>query len=885
MATSAPETTPDEVGAAEVNRSSGKFGRGKRNKKDKPLPPSKKELKRQQGQAEIVLLKQQTETEKYILDIQDLKNFTQLPLSSLTLQGLSKSNFVELTDIQKGALPFALCARDILGAARTGSGKTLAFIIPILEILYKESWSQMDGVGAIVISPTRELALQIFEVLRKVGRYHSLSAGLLIGGKDLKSEQDRITRMNVLVCTPGRLLQHMDQTPEFICDNLQLLVLDEADRLLDSGFEKALNAIIENLPKSRQTLLFSATQTKSVRDLARLSLKNPEYIAVHDDAISSTPKHLTQKYLVCDLDKKLDVLFSFIKTHLKQKVLVFLSSCKQVRFVFETFCKMQPGIPLMCMHGKQKQVKRVAIFEQYCRKQDACLFATDIAARGLDFPAVDWVIQVDCPEDASTYIHRVGRTARYESHGQALLLLLPSERDAMLSALEQKKVPITEIKANPEKTISVQSQLAAICTQLPDIKYLGQKAFICYLRSIYLQADKNIFDVGKLPIDAFAESLGLPGAPKIKFIKKAISKNQSRQAQVALDEADDSDDIGNHALSVSQIRDKKSLKQPTKREFTNDASVLEDTGVISTPSESKISKDDLPKKPKSRMDKMFEKKNLTVLSDHYAKLKTQSESDREEDDEQDFLQIKRANHDIDESENLASMADVSITHRQRLKLKKRALAERGLGKKLIFDEEGNALHAFQMETLEDFEATRDIASRTKEYLEASSVAMQEADAVDRTVARAKLSERKRAKKLKDKADRREESGQEVQATLGSYSGDDQSQDDFVGSDDGADFVLSDEGEYLTLNEDDDNLSLNSFQKHESSKASKPIKKRLPGAQKRRRGQQDQDDDVDNHGTVGGDMPGSPKNKSKRVKNLDDLNTKSLEDLAMELLGN
>ncbi|KAH9265931.1 hypothetical protein BASA84_001359 [Batrachochytrium salamandrivorans] len=824
MATSAPETTPDEVGAAEVNRSSGKFGRGKRNKKDKPLPPSKKELKRQQGQAEIVLLKQQTETEKYILDIQDLKNFTQLPLSSLTLQGLSKSNFVELTDIQKGALPFALCARDILGAARTGSGKTLAFIIPILEILYKESWSQMDGVGAIVISPTRELALQIFEVLRKVGRYHSLSAGLLIGGKDLKSEQDRITRMNVLVCTPGRLLQHMDQTPEFICDNLQLLVLDEADRLLDSGFEKALNAIIENLPKSRQTLLFSATQTKSVRDLARLSLKNPEYIAVHDDAISSTPKHLTQKYLVCDLDKKLDVLFSFIKTHLKQKVLVFFQA-----------------------------VNRFALFS---RLSDACLFATDIAARGLDFPAVDWVIQVDCPEDASTYIHRVGRTARYESHGQALLLLLPSERDAMLSALEQKKVPITEIKANPEKTISVQSQLAAICTQLPDIKYLGQKAFICYLRSIYLQADKNIFDVGKLPIDAFAESLGLPGAPKIKFIKKAISKNQSRQAQVALDEADDSDDIGNHALRV-----------------------------ISTPSESKISKDDLPKKPKSRMDKMFEKKNLTVLSDHYAKLKTQSESDREEDDEQDFLQIKRANHDIDESENLASMADVSITHRQRLKLKKRALAERGLGKKLIFDEEGNALHAFQMETLEDFEATRDIASRTKEYLEASSVAMQEADAVDRTVARAKLSERKRAKKLKDKADRREESGQEVQATLGSYSGDDQSQDDFVGSDDGADFVLSDEGEYLTLNEDDDNLSLNSFQKHESSKASKPIKKRLPGAQKRRRGQQDQDDDVDNHGTVGGDMPGSPKNKSKRVKNLDDLNTKSLEDLAMELLGN
>ena len=188
----------------------------------------------------------------------------------------------------------------------------------------------MDGLGALIISPTRELALQIFQVLRQVGATHSFSAGLLIGGKDLNSEKLRVCKMNILVATPGRLLQHMDQTPDFTCDNLQFLVLDEADRILDSGFEKTLNAIIQNLPKQRNTLLFSATQTKSVKDLARLSLKNPEYVSVHEKAESSTPVNLVQNYLVCELQHKLEILLSFLKTHQKMKIIVFLSSCKQV---------------------------------------------------------------------------------------------------------------------------------------------------------------------------------------------------------------------------------------------------------------------------------------------------------------------------------------------------------------------------------------------------------------------------------------------------------------------------------------------------------------------------------------------------------------------------
>ena len=280
-----------------------------------------------------------------------------------------------------------------------------------------------------------------------------------------------------------------------------------------------MNAIIEHLPQERQTLLFSATQTKSVKDLARLSLKDPEYVAVHEASESATPTNLTQKYAVIDLPQKLDVLFSFLKSHVKSKILVFVSSCKQVRFIHESFCKMQPGIPLLCLFGKQKQPKRMAIFEQFCRKQSACLIATDIAARGLDFPAVDWVIQVDCPENAETYIHRVGRTARYEALGNGFLLLTPSEEAGMVKEFEKKKIPVQKIKVNPSRTTSVKGALQAYCSQYPEMKYLGQKCFISYMRSVFLQANKDIFNVQALPAEEFAESLGLPGAPKISFVK------------------------------------------------------------------------------------------------------------------------------------------------------------------------------------------------------------------------------------------------------------------------------------------------------------------------------------------------------------------------------
>ena len=296
------------------------------------------------------------------------ENFTDLPISQRTIAGLAKGKWQRMTDIQRAAIPHALAGRDVLGAAKTGSGKTLAFLVPVIELLYRERWSRLDGLGALVISPTRELALQIFDVLARGRPPHDLSAGLVIGGKDKAEEAERITRMNLLVCTPGRLLQHLDETPGFDASNLSILVLDEADRILDMGFHTALSAIVQGLPKQRQTLLFSATQTKDVKALARLSLRHPQYIGVHEKAAVSTPSRLEQHYMQVRAEEKLDVLFGFVRSHLQAKTLVFLSSCKQVQFVHAAFSAMRPGVPLLCLHGRQKQMKRFAIYTDFCNK-------------------------------------------------------------------------------------------------------------------------------------------------------------------------------------------------------------------------------------------------------------------------------------------------------------------------------------------------------------------------------------------------------------------------------------------------------------------------------------------------------------------------------------
>ncbi|KAJ8402248.1 hypothetical protein AAFF_G00371130 [Aldrovandia affinis] len=505
----------------------------------------------------------------------DAVKLSDFPLSKKTLNGLLAAQYRQPTEIQRQTIPFALQGKDVLGAAKTGSGKTLAFLIPVLECLYRQQWTAEDGLGALIISPTRELAYQTFEVLRKVGKNHEFSAGLIIGGKDLKNESERIHRTNIIICTPGRLLQHMDETSTFHASNLHILVLDEADRILDMGFADTMNAIVENLPKTRQTLLFSATQTKSVKDLARLSLKDPEYVWVHEKSKFSTPATLEQNYVVCELQQKVDMLFSFMKSHLQRKVIVFFACCKEVQYLFRVFCRLRPGIPVLALHGKQQQMKRMEVYNDFIRKKAAVLFATDIAARGLDFPAVSWVLQFDCPEDANTYIHRVGRTARYKEGGEALLVLLPSEEKGMIAQLQERKVPINKIQVNPEKLSSVQQKLEAFLAQEKEQKERAQRCFVSYLRSVYLMKNKGVFDVFQLPLEQYAASLGLAVAPRVRFLNRARKLRETDEPGPASGQGNDSDQElqsfraqvrGEKHAPAARARATKSQDEPSSEE-------------------------------------------------------------------------------------------------------------------------------------------------------------------------------------------------------------------------------------------------------------------------------------------------------------------------------
>ncbi|KAJ5894832.1 ATP-dependent RNA helicase dbp4 [Penicillium taxi] len=722
----------------------------------KKINDSGRTLKRKRGVEELSTLVQRVED----LDLKDsVKNFSDLPLSDPTARGLAASHFKTLTDIQSRAITHALKGRDILGAAKTGSGKTLAFIVPTLENLYRKQWTEHDGLGALILSPTRELAIQIFEVLRKVGRYHGFSAGLVIGGKSLREEQDRLGRMNILVCTPGRMLQHLDQTAMFETHNLQLLVMDEADRILDMGFQKTIDAIIDHLPKERQTMLFSATQTKKISDLARLSLQDPEYVSVHEAAAAATPATLKQHYVITPLAEKLDTLWSFIRSNLKSKTVVFMSSGKQVRFVYESLRHLQPGIPLMHLHGRQKQGGRLDITTKFSKSEHSVLFATDVAARGLDFPAVDWVIQMDCPEDAETYIHRVGRTARYERVGRAVLFLDPSEEKGMLNRLEQKKVPIERINIKTAKQQTIKHQLQNMCFKDPELKYLGQKAFISYAKSVYVQKDKEIFNIKELALEDFAASLGLPGAPRIKFIKGDDTKERKNASWKMA-----------HLSSGEEDSDADAPKKEKKDE----------------------------NQVRTRYDRMFERRNQDVLAEHYSKLinddgtmvatGTGAGAGEDADEDADFLSVKRrfeagdaelgeVSSDSDDSSeeqpavkvvHIDGQAPLIIDSKRReklLKSKKKLLKFKGKGTKLIYDDEGNAHEVYEMEDEETFKARGDASTQRERFLVEETERVRAADLDDKELVREKRREKKEKRKARERALIDEEAEEEHGAQL------------------------------------------------------------------------------------------------------------------------
>lgn len=443
--------------------------------------------------------------------------FSSLDLSEPTRKAISAMGFTTMTEVQARCIPPLMAGKDVLGAAQTGSGKTLSFLIPAIEMLHRLKFKPRNGTGAIIISPTRELALQIFGVAKELMAHHHQTFGIIMGGANRRAEADKLQKgVNLIVATPGRLLDHLQNTKGFVFSNLKALCIDEADRILEIGFEDEMRQIVKILPNdNRQSMLFSATQTTKVQDLARISLRpGPLYINVHADLAASTVSRLEQGYVVCESDRRFLLLFTFLKKNAGKKIIVFMSSCNSVKYHSDLLNFID--VPVLDLHGKQKQQKRTNTFFEYCNAPSGTLLCTDVAARGLDIPSVDWIIQFDPPDDPRDYIHRVGRTARAGNAGKSLLFLLPSEL-GFLRFLKVAKVPLNEYTFPSDKVANVQGQLEKLISKNYYLHQSARDGYRSYLQAYGSYSLKRIFDIHKLDLAKVAKAYGFNVPPKVNI--------------------------------------------------------------------------------------------------------------------------------------------------------------------------------------------------------------------------------------------------------------------------------------------------------------------------------------------------------------------------------
>ncbi|KAF5377520.1 hypothetical protein D9615_005181 [Tricholomella constricta] len=441
--------------------------------------------------------------------------FSSLDLSDQTNRAIASMGLTTMTEIQAKSIPLLLAGKDVLGAARTGSGKTLAFLIPAIEMLHRLKFKPLNGTGIIVITPTRELALQIFGVAKDLMANHSQTYGIVMGGANRRAEADKLVKgVNLIVATPGRLLDHLENTKGFVYRNLKALIIDEADRILEIGFEEEMKKIIKILPNdNRQSMLFSATQTTKVTDLARISLRpGPVHVDVDKEESTSTVATLSQGYVVCPSERRFLLLFTFLKKNLKKKVIVFFSSCNSVKYHGELLNYID--VPVLDLHGKQKQQKRTNTFFEFINADSGILLCTDVAARGLDIPRVDWIVQYDPPDDPRDYIHRVGRTARAGKVGKSLLFLLESEL-GFLRYLKQAKVPLNEFSFPADRISNVQSQLEKLLQKNFFLHQSAKDGFRSYLQAYASYSLKKIFDVNQLDLAKVGKAFGFAVPPRV----------------------------------------------------------------------------------------------------------------------------------------------------------------------------------------------------------------------------------------------------------------------------------------------------------------------------------------------------------------------------------
>ncbi|KAL8939662.1 MAG: hypothetical protein Q9216_003238 [Gyalolechia sp. 2 TL-2023] len=496
------------------------------------------------------------------------------PLAEWIIDAVNSMGFKRMTPVQASTIPLFMTHKDVVVEAITGSGKTLAFLIPIVERLLRlDEPIKKYHVGAVVISPTRELASQIYNVLCSLLAFHEPSASalkppdqdstlesdreqetphpksalkvvpqLLVGG-DVTTAQDlsnfHQNSPNLLISTPGRLLELLSSShvrcPQ---SSFEVLVLDEADRLLDLGFKEDLQKILSRLPKQRRTGLFSASVSEAVDQIVRVGLRNPVKIAVKVKGVNNTedkrtPSSLSMNYLIRPASQKLPALSKLLQSldPVPSKTIVYLSTCAAVDYFQHVLPAILPPhedgrFTLVPLHGKHPPKVRQKNFSAFSNSTSpSILLTTDVAARGLDIPQVDLVVQIDPPSDPKVFLHRCGRAGRAGRRGLSVIFLQPGREEDYISFLEVRKTPVTPFDAPSIQTSELDAATAsdAIRTVVRADRALHDKAqrgFVSWVKAYSKHQASSIFRLSDLDWADLGNAWGLLKLPKMPELKK-----------------------------------------------------------------------------------------------------------------------------------------------------------------------------------------------------------------------------------------------------------------------------------------------------------------------------------------------------------------------------
>jgi len=352
--------------------------------------------------------------------------FADLGLSDELLRAVDDSGYPEPTPIQRAAIPSVLMGKDLIGIAQTGTGKTAGFVLPMIDILH-EGRSRARMPRSLILEPTRELAMQVAENFEKYGKYHPLSMALLMGGVQMGDQVKALEKgVDVLIATPGRLMDLFSRGKIMLTD-CKLLVIDEADRMLDMGFIPDIEEICSKLPKNRQTLLFSATMPPPIQKLASKFLTDPKRVEVARPATANV--NIEQRLVKVSADKKKDALKDLLRADDLKNAIIFCNRKTTVREL--TTSLRRSGFAAGQIHGDMEQAERIAEFDRFKKDEINILVASDVAARGLDVKGVSHVFNYDVPWQPDDYVHRIGRTGRAGAKGIAITLATRADGEAI----------------------------------------------------------------------------------------------------------------------------------------------------------------------------------------------------------------------------------------------------------------------------------------------------------------------------------------------------------------------------------------------------------------------------------------------------------------------